>query len=83
VERARDSIIGGLSSPLAKDMPFTPYTMSTLQRLAALSPRTLALMHGSSFRGDGGTAILRLADVIKETLDKPESSNSTAVKSAI
>jgi flavorubredoxin len=81
VDRARDAIIAGLSSPLAKDMPFTPYTMSTLQRLAALSPRTLAVMHGSSFRGDGGAAILRLADVIKETLDKPEPSASNVVKS--
>ena len=27
---------------MAKDMPYTPYTGSTLQRLAALEPRTLA-----------------------------------------
>ena len=72
VERARRSIIEGLSTPLAKDMPYTPYTESTLHRLADLEPRTLALMHGSSFRGDSRSAILELAAVIKETLGKPE-----------
>ena len=74
VDRAREAIIGGLSSPLAKDMPYTPYTDSTLQRLAALEPQTLALMHGSSFRGDGRQAILDLAGVIKEILSKANGS---------
>jgi flavorubredoxin len=72
VERARAAIVAGLSGPLAKDMPYTPYTDQTLQRLAALEPQTLALMHGSSFRGDGRAAILDLASVIKETLGKSE-----------
>jgi flavorubredoxin len=72
VERARGSIIAGLSSPLAKDMPYTPYTDSTLRRLAELEPRTLAVMHGSSFRGDCRSAIQDLATVIKETLGKAE-----------
>ena len=68
VDRARASIIAGLSSPLAKDMPYTPYTTSTLRRLAELEPQTLALMHGSSFQGDGRSALLDLAVVIKQTL---------------
>jgi flavorubredoxin len=72
VERARDAIRGGLKSPLANDMPFTPYTESTLHRLAALEPKTLATMHGSSFRGDGRRAILELAVVIKDLLGKTE-----------
>ena len=74
VGRAKESIIAGLSSPLAKDMPYTPYTDGTLHRLADLAPQTFAVMHGSSFRGDGRKAILDLAAVIKETLDKPEGS---------
>jgi hypothetical protein len=53
-------------------MPYTPYTDSTLQRLAALKPITLATMHGSSFRGDGRKAILDLADVVKDLLSKSE-----------
>ena len=65
---AREAIRKSLSGPMANDMPYTPYTDSTLRRLAALRPRTLALMHGSTFRGDGEKAILDLATVIKQTL---------------
>ncbi len=72
VERARDAIKSSLAGPMAKDMPYTPYTDSTLHRLAGLKPSTLAVMHGSSFRGDGGKAILDLAAVIKDLLSKPE-----------
>lgn len=72
VERARDAIKSSLGGPMAKDMPYTPYTDSTLHRLAALKPSSLAVMHGSSFRGDGGKAILDLAAVIKDLLSKPE-----------
>jgi flavorubredoxin len=72
VERARDAMQGALTGPLANDMPYTPYTDSTLQRLAALKPTTLAAMHGSSFRGDGRKAILDLAVVVKDLLSKPE-----------
>jgi flavorubredoxin len=67
VGRAQASIIEGMTSPLAKDMAYTPYTDQTMARLADLEPQTLALMHGSTFRGDGRTAILDLAGVIKET----------------
>jgi flavorubredoxin len=35
---------------------------TTIRRLAGLSPRTLALMHGPSFRGDGAAALRTLAD---------------------
>jgi flavorubredoxin len=71
VERAHDSITANLTGQLTKDMPYTPYTNSTLQRLAALEPQTLALMHGSSFRGDGRAAIISLAEIIKETIGNP------------
>ena len=40
----------------------TPFTAPTLRRLAALEPRTLALMHGPAFVGDGGKALRDLAD---------------------
>jgi flavorubredoxin len=39
-----------------------PSTGATLRKLAGLDPAMLALMHGSSFRGDGGTALRHLAD---------------------
>ncbi|MCU1461664.1 MAG: hypothetical protein JWO37_1739 [Acidimicrobiales bacterium] len=40
----------------------TPNTGPTIRRLAELEPGTLALMHGSSYRGDGAKALLALAD---------------------
>lgn len=66
VEAATEAIRSGMQGPLANDVPYTPYTDRTLQRLAALSPRTLAIMHGSSFRGDGGGALRALAATIAE-----------------
>jgi len=56
---------------MAKDMPYTSDTDPTLRRLAALRPRTIALMHGSTFCGDGERALLDLATVIRETLGTP------------
>ncbi|WP_028921068.1 MBL fold metallo-hydrolase [Pseudonocardia acaciae] len=40
----------------------TPETGPTVRRLAELEPGTLAVMHGSSFVGDAGSALRRLAD---------------------
>jgi flavorubredoxin len=68
ISRARDAIQHNLVRPLAKDIPYSPYTISTLERLAALRPRSLAVMHGSSFQGDGQGAVLALAAAIKEFL---------------
>jgi flavorubredoxin len=39
----------------------TPSTGPTIRALADLEPTTLAIMHGSSFRGDGGAALRELA----------------------
>ncbi|MFI6475139.1 MBL fold metallo-hydrolase [Streptomyces sp. NPDC050516] len=38
----------------------------TLRSLADLEPTTLAVMHGSSFHGDGGAALRALADGLEE-----------------
>ena len=67
VSRAEQAIIEGSHGPLAKDMPYTPYTDVTFERLAALKPATLATMHGSTFRGNGEQALRDLAKVIKAT----------------
>jgi flavorubredoxin len=37
-------------------------TRPVLARLAALEPQTLACMHGSAYRGDGGSLLRQLAD---------------------
>jgi flavorubredoxin len=43
-------------------MSLAPGSGATLRRLAALNPRTLALMHGASFAGDGAAALSGLGD---------------------
>jgi flavorubredoxin len=45
-----------------------PSTPDTIDRLAALAPRTLALMHGSSFTGDCGAALHALADAYRHRI---------------
>jgi flavorubredoxin len=72
VDGARETIKAGMEGPLAHDMPYTPYTDQAFQRLAELAPRTLAVMHGSSFRGDGGREVQGLATVIKELIGTPD-----------
>jgi flavorubredoxin len=39
-----------------------PEMGATIRRLAGVEPRTLALMHGPAFAGDGAAALLALAD---------------------
>jgi flavorubredoxin len=68
VGRFRQTLVDYQQGPLANYMPYTPYTDSTLQRLAALKARTLAAMHGSTFVGDGAKALTDVAQVLKEIL---------------
>jgi flavorubredoxin len=42
---------------LADYVPYTPLTAQNLKKLAALKPKTLAIMHGSSFTGDCARAL--------------------------
>jgi flavorubredoxin len=43
-------------------MTMAPQTAGILRELAALEPKTLALMHGSSFTGDAAAQLQGLAD---------------------
>ncbi len=43
-----------------------PDTAATMRRLGDLDPRTLAIMHGSSFEGDGRRALYDLAEGYEE-----------------
>jgi flavorubredoxin len=55
-------------SPFADAMAWTPKTDAILHRLADLEPRTLAVMHGAAYRGDGARALRDLAGVFREVL---------------
>ena len=68
VDRFKRTLVSYQQGPFANYLPYTPYTEQTLQRLAALKPRTLAAMHGSTFVGDGAQAFASLAQVMKEIL---------------
>jgi flavorubredoxin len=60
-----DGDIVGPAIATANQVPFmppTPQAAPTLRRLAALKPRTIALMHGPAFTGDGAAALDALAD---------------------
>jgi hypothetical protein len=45
-----------------------PHTAGTLRQLGDLSPTTLAIMHGTSFRGDGKAALYDLATGYEELI---------------
>jgi len=66
----RDDIVGPAAAAEEAFLAtaITPSTAPTLRRLAGLAPRTLALMHGSSFAGDGAAALNALADFYDDRL---------------
>lgn len=73
MERAREALLRIQSGPLAGYVPYTKQTGGILETLAQLNPRTLAIQHGSSFRGDGGAALRELAQIWKNTLGETHS----------
>jgi len=48
-----------------------PATRATLERLAAEQPTTLACMHGSAWKGDGGRLLRALADAVEVRTPNP------------
>jgi flavorubredoxin len=56
--------------PLAGYMPYTRQTEGVLHSLAGLKPETLAVMHGSSYSGQGDRLLIDLAGVIRESFDQ-------------
>ncbi|MFL5820298.1 MAG: MBL fold metallo-hydrolase [Solirubrobacteraceae bacterium] len=66
IERARASLLEYEAGILADYVPYTSRADRVLQRLAALEPRTLAAMHGSTFVGDGAQALRDLNVVLRE-----------------
>lgn len=66
--RARQTLLRYEAGPLAGAISWTPQTGPTLHRLTDLEPRRLAVMHGSRFVGDGGSALRDLAGMLVEIL---------------
>ncbi len=68
VKRFRTAIIEYDKGPFAHYLPYGPNTESILAGLAALQPKILLPMHGSSWRGNGQQTILNMAKMLKEEL---------------
>jgi flavorubredoxin len=66
LERSHAAMIDYQQSPLMDYVPYTPNTKRLLHELADLKPEMLAIMHGSSFRGNGDRLLHELAPVFKE-----------------
>ena len=68
VSRFKETLIEYQKGPFAEYLPFTTKTEQILSRLADLKPKTIAPMHGSTYVGDGQSAINDLAQAMKDVL---------------
>ncbi len=66
VGRARKAMVDFQSTQLLNTSPYTTRTERLMRDLGGLKPETLAIMHGSSFRGDGEKAFRDLASAMRE-----------------
>ncbi len=70
LETVRREMIEGQQSLFADATPYTTQTESNLQKLIELNPKTFAVMHGSSFAGDGAGSLRELGVILREVLAK-------------
>ena len=56
---------------LADYSPYTHQTGQLFRKLAELNPERLAIMHGSSFDGDGAQALLDLGEAFETVFGSP------------
>ena len=68
VGRFKETLIEYQKGPFANYLPYTTQTEQILSRLAALKPKVIAPMHGSTYVGDGEAAIHDLAQAMKDVL---------------
>ena len=68
VGEAKKNLLDIQSGPFKNYLPFTSNTESQLNMLADLKPKTLAIMHGSSFTGDCRRSLLEFIGVMKEII---------------
>src|SRR5580704_1657190 len=66
VGRSRQAMKEYQAGILAEYVPYTPHTAQNLKKLAELNPKTLAIMHGSSFTGDCARALDDLNVMLRE-----------------
>ena len=69
VGRSREALEEYQAGILAEYMPYTPLTEQNLKKLADLKPKTLAIMHGSSFVGDCARALDDMNVVLRDVFE--------------
>ena len=70
LDRTRDAMNEYQAGPLMDYVPYTAHTRRMLHELAEFAPKTLAIMHGSSFSGDGGRLLRELAPIFEKVYGK-------------
>ena len=79
VGRSHEAMKGYQAGILADYVPYTPLTAQNLKKLAELNPKTLAIMHGSSFTGDCVRALDDLNVAFREVFGKQAQMQSASV----
>ncbi|HSU30218.1 MAG TPA: MBL fold metallo-hydrolase [Bryobacteraceae bacterium] len=80
MERCKDALLESEAGPFANYVPYTHHTGRVLESLAEQEPKTLAIMHGSTYHGDGAQALRDLAVVMREVLGpKAEEGKTTSL----
>jgi flavorubredoxin len=69
--RAHEALLEEQRGPFRDSIAYNGATDRILGELAELKPRTLAVMHGSSYSGDGGQALEQLRASMREVLGNP------------
>lgn len=80
MERCKDALLQSEAGPFANYVPYTHHTGRVLEGLAKYNPKALAVMHGSTYYGDGEQALLDLATVMRDVLGpKAEDGETTPI----
>lgn len=72
LERSREAITNYQTGPLMNYLPYMTNTKRFLGQLADLKPKTLAIMHGSTFSGNGEKLLRNLDPILKEVFGKEQ-----------
>lgn len=80
MDRCKEALLQAEAGPFANYVPYTHHTGRVLETLAELEPKTLAAMHGSTYRGNGAQALRDLAIIMHEVLGpKAEAGETTPI----
>jgi flavorubredoxin len=70
LDRTRQAVVSYQAGPLMDYVPYTHNTKRLLYELADFKPRTLAVMHGSSFAGEAQRLLRGLDSIFKDVFGR-------------